>query len=145
MDLDAFRTVVKGLITHDGRVLIGQKEDDESHPIGGEWHLLGGHVAFDEHVEVAMRREVREETGLEVTVETLVDAMTFPWGGEGVRDSLQLVYHCEASTDDAKARDDLQAVQWVAPDELAATLFEEEAKRVRNRPRQASFVAALGD
>lgn len=78
MDRDAFRTVVKALITHDGEVLIGQKEDDENHPIGGEWHILGGHLAVDESVEGAVIREVREETCLDVTVSELRDLRLNP-------------------------------------------------------------------
>lgn len=142
MERDFFRTVVKGLITHDGDVLIGQKVQEPGHPISGEWHLLGGHVAHEERVERAMRREAREETGLDVTVETLVDVMTFAWG-DGRRDSLQILYHCEADSSNATAQDDLQAVQWVAPEELTDYLFEDEAKRVTERPRQAAFLADL--
>jgi len=142
MGRDFFRTVVKGLITHDGDVLIGQKAQSEGHPISGEWHLLGGHVGHDERVERAMRREAREETGLDVTVETLVDVMTFAWG-DGRRDSLQILYHCEARSRDATARDDLQAVEWVAPERLTERLFDEEADRVATRPRQAAFLADL--
>lgn len=144
MTRDTFRTVVKGLITHDGAVLIGQKTQERGHPISGEWHLLGGHVGHDEQVEAAMRREVAEETGLAVSVETLVDAMTFEWGDDGVKDSLQLLYHCEADSREATARDDLQAVRWVDPTDLADALFAEEADRVRTRPRQAAFVEGLG-
>jgi ADP-ribose pyrophosphatase YjhB (NUDIX family) len=147
MNRDAFRTVVKAAITYDGRVLIGQKEDADDHPIGGEWHLLGGHLAFDESVEAATRREVREETGLDVTVESLVDAMTFAWGPDDAKNSLQILYHCRASSPDAVAADDLQAVRWVdpAPEELTAHLTAEEAQRVRSRPRQRAFFERLAD
>jgi 8-oxo-dGTP pyrophosphatase MutT (NUDIX family) len=131
------------LITHDCAVLIGQKAREPGHPISGEWHLLGGHVAHDEDVETAMRREAAEETGLTVSVESLVDVMTFEWGGDGVKDSLQILYHCEADSRQATAQDDLQAVRWVDPSELTDYLFTEEAERVRTRPRQAAFVEGL--
>lgn len=145
MGRDAFRTVVKAAITHDGEVLIGQKEDADDHPIGGEWHLLGGHLAVDEDVEAATRREVREETGLDVTVETLIDVMTFAWGVDDEKNSLQILYHCRATSTDAVAADDLQAVRWVAPEELTTYLTAEEAERVRTRPRQRAFFDRLSD
>lgn len=143
MDRDAFRVVVKAAITHDGRVLVGQKEAIDDHPIAGEWHVLGGHLDAGEAVVAAVRREVREETGLEVTVEELVDATTFTWGDGDARDSLQLLYHCTASTDDAVARDDLQAVAWVDPADLPDRLHEEEARRLTSRPEQAAFLESL--
>jgi 8-oxo-dGTP diphosphatase len=143
MDRDAFRTVVKALITHDGEVLIGQKEDEKGHPISGEWHILGGHLAIDEAVETAVKREVREETGLDVTVEDIVDAMTFEWGADSPKDNLQLLYHCRADSRDVEPRDDLQAVQWVDSGELAEHLCAEEATRLAERPRQAAFIETL--
>jgi ADP-ribose pyrophosphatase YjhB (NUDIX family) len=143
MDRDVFRTVVKALITHDGEVLIGQKEDEEGHPISGEWHILGGHLAVNEAVETAVKREVREETSLDVTVEDIVDVMTFQWGADGPKDSVQLLYHCHADSRDAEPRDDLQAVQWVDPDDLSEFLCAEEATRLCERPRQQAFVEKL--
>lgn len=145
MNRDAFRTVVKAAITYDGQVLIGQKEAADDHPIGGEWHLLGGHLAFDEDVEAATRREVKEETGLDVTVESLIDVMTFAWGADDEKNSLQILSHCRAETTDAVAADDLQAVQWVDPAELTAYLTAEEAERVRTRPRQRAFFERLSE
>ncbi|WP_267161419.1 NUDIX domain-containing protein [Halovenus salina] len=141
--MDSFRTVVKALITHDGEVLVGQKEPEPDHPIGGQWHIPGGHLAADEAVETVVEREVREETGLDVTVAELVDAMTFAWGTDGSKDSLQLLYHCRADSHDAKAGDDLQAVEWVDPTELTAYLCDEEATRLTQRPRQRAFVEEL--
>lgn len=143
MDRHAFRTVVKALITHDGDVLIGQKADVDGHPISGEWHILGGHLDVDEFVEAAVRREVREETGLDVAVAELVDAMTFEWGEDGHKDSLQLLYHCRAHSRDARPGDDLQAIEWVPPCELATFLCDEEMTRLTERPRQQAFVEEM--
>ncbi len=77
MSREKFRTVVKALITYRGEVLIGKKEEEDGHPISGEWHLLGGHLEHGEQVEEAIEREVKEETGLEVEVFQTVDVMTF--------------------------------------------------------------------
>lgn len=143
MSRDAFRTVVKGLITHQDQVLIGQKEESEGHPISGEWHFLGGHLESGENVEAGIKREVREETGLPVTVEALIDVMTFTWASGGDKNCLQILYHCEADSTDATARDDLQAVQWVSPSELTNFLHEGDANRLTTRPRQQAFLNTL--
>lgn len=52
------------LIEH-GRLLLGRRRD-------GAWCIPCGYVEWDEHVEVAARREFREETGLEVGLDGLL-------------------------------------------------------------------------
>lgn len=139
---EEFRTVVKALITDRGEILIGKKEEEEGHPISGEWHILGGHLEHGEQVEEAVKREVEEETGLEVEVHQAVDVMTFAWG-EGEKDSLQIVFHCVAESHDAEALDDLEDVKWANPDELAEEVNSEEAERLENRDDQAQFLKKM--
>lgn len=136
---DEFRTVVKGLITCKGKILIGQKEEDSDHPIGGEWHILGGHLEFGEQPEEAMKREVEEETGLDVDVHQVVDVMT--WSDRG--DALSVLYHCEASSRDAEAMDDLQDVKWVSPDEIKDFVHSDEVDRLEDRDEQAKFLEKI--
>jgi 8-oxo-dGTP pyrophosphatase MutT (NUDIX family) len=52
---------VKGVVIHDGSVLLLLNER-------GEWDLPGGRPDAGEDYRTALRREVREETGLEVEV-----------------------------------------------------------------------------
>src|SRR6266536_4046521 len=61
----------------DGRVLLVAESD-------GWWWLPGGGVEHGEHPFDALRREVREETGLDVCVERLRDAVTDVVAGAGV-------------------------------------------------------------
>jgi mutator protein MutT len=143
MSKEEFRTVVKALITNNGDVLIGQKEEDEDHPIGGEWHFLGGHLERGEQVEEAIKREVEEETGLEVDVHQVIDVMTFDWDDDGDKDALQILFHCESTKRNAKPREDLQDVKWVEPSEITENVHTEEAERLKNREDQAKFLAKL--
>ena len=136
---DKFRTVVKGLITFKGKILIGKKEENKNHPIGGEWHILGGHLEHGEQPEEAMKRESEEETGLEVEVHQVVDVMT--WSDRNK--ALSVLYHCEASGRDAKAKDDLQEVKWVSPNEIKDYVHEEEVERLEERPEQAKFLKKI--
>jgi 8-oxo-dGTP pyrophosphatase MutT (NUDIX family) len=141
MDEDAFRTVVKGLIEHGDEFLIGQKESVPGHPISERWHLLGGHLEPGEDVDDALRREIKEETGLSVTVKQLVDVMTFSW--DEPNDSLQILFHCVADSKDATPQDDLQELQWVSPEQLPAAVHDGESRRLRENPRQAGFLDSL--
>jgi 8-oxo-dGTP diphosphatase len=61
---------VKGVVIHDGYVLLLLNER-------GEWDLPGGRPDGGEDHRAALRREVREETGLEVEVGTAIDGHLF--------------------------------------------------------------------
>ncbi len=71
-----FGIAVKGLIMREGRALI-VKRSDYSVVSPGCWECPGGKVEFGESLQEAMARETREETGLEVSVEKLLNASVF--------------------------------------------------------------------
>jgi len=54
---------VQGLLVRDGRVLIGRRKHE---PQKGMWDLPGGFLEEGEEPLAGLRREFREETGLEV-------------------------------------------------------------------------------
>ena len=53
------------VVIHDGRVVLIRRGKA---PSAGEWSIPGGAVELGESVEAALRREIREETGLEIAV-----------------------------------------------------------------------------
>ena len=53
------------VVIHDGRIVLIRRGKA---PSAGEWSIPGGAVELGESVEVALRREVREETGLDISV-----------------------------------------------------------------------------
>jgi 8-oxo-dGTP diphosphatase len=54
---------VGALIFHRGRILMAQRGKE---PLKGWWSLPGGALEVGESLDCAVRREVREETGLEI-------------------------------------------------------------------------------
>lgn len=63
---------VGAVIVDGNRVLLVQRANE---PLKGEWSLPGGAVEIGETLQVAVVREVREETGLDVEVGPIVDVL----------------------------------------------------------------------
>ena len=57
---DKYDFVISAFIVHDNKVLLVE------HPRYGKWIPVGGHVELDEDPDMALAREIKEETGLEV-------------------------------------------------------------------------------
>jgi len=102
-------------------------------PRAGEWSLPGGRQELGETVAEAARREVKEETGLEVEVLGVV----------AVVDSLQrddagrIEFHytlidmlAEWRSGEAVAGDDASAIAWIALDQLDEYGLWSETERV---------------
>jgi len=62
---------VDGVFVKDGKILL-LKRDVE--PFKGSWHVVGGHVEEDESLKAAVKREFKEETGLDIAVGDVIDA-----------------------------------------------------------------------
>jgi 8-oxo-dGTP pyrophosphatase MutT (NUDIX family) len=66
-----FPVSVKGVVIRSGRVVLLENERDE-------WELPGGKLEPREAPESCVVREIREELGLEVASERLLDAWIYP-------------------------------------------------------------------
>jgi ADP-ribose pyrophosphatase YjhB (NUDIX family) len=64
-----FSVGVGGLLIHEGKVLLVQRAKE---PGKGRWTLPGGYTEEDESPDIAVAREVLEETGLEVVAGPLL-------------------------------------------------------------------------
>src|SRR6476469_4953611 len=95
----------------EGRVLLGRRAFD---PGKGLWDLPGGFLHEDEHPLDGLRREVREETALEIEPGELLGFWLEPYDGRVV---LGLAWTAQARGD-ARAGDDLVELRGFEPDEL---------------------------
>ena len=66
-----FVVCVDGVHVKDGKILLLKRNVE---PFKGYWHLVGGHVEANESLIEAVKREFKEETGLDVTVGGILDA-----------------------------------------------------------------------
>ena len=86
-------------------------------PAKGLWSVPGGRVNNGEYLNDAVAREVREETGLSITVDRLLGIL------EVVGDPHYVILDYMASLDGpdaAVAGDDVAEVAWVPLDEVSA-------------------------
>jgi len=111
---------VGGVVVRGRRALIIKRAHE---PRRGEWSIPGGTVELGERLVDAVRRELREETGLEVEVGRVLEMFDrIHRDADGrVRYHFVIVdYLCEAPDGDAVAGSDAEAIAWVRADELDA-------------------------
>jgi ADP-ribose pyrophosphatase YjhB (NUDIX family) len=100
-----------------GRILIVEHTYRREVP----WGLPGGWLKHAESPEAGLAREVFEETGLHVNVETLM-AADF-WG----YDQLDLMYRCSIESGTYRPSDETGLHRWVFPNELPELLPNQHA------------------
>ncbi len=102
-------------------------------PRDKEWSLPGGAQDVGETVDACLRREVREETNLEVSIRALIDVID----GIFTDDSGRVQYHytmidylAERRSGEPEAGDDVSDVAWFRLDELDGLAIWSETRRV---------------
>lgn len=91
-------TIAVGLIKNDiGEILIGRRNQPDLRDEHNKWEFPGGGIGMREDPEVALIREVKEETGLDVKIIRLLPkVLTHVWKREAGNDQIIiLTYECE--------------------------------------------------
>jgi 8-oxo-dGTP diphosphatase len=104
------------------RILLIRRKND---PFAGSWAMPGGFVDENERLDDAARRELREETGIDVA-----DIEQLYTSGDPGRDprgwTVSVVYLAQVDPAQVKpqAADDAEAVSWFPLDELPSLAFD---------------------
>ena len=132
-------TVAVGAIVFDarGRVLLVKRGKP---PAQGLWTVPGGRVELGETLTAAVEREVREETGVEVTCGALVEVVErITTEGDATWHYVILDYLAHAVPRAALAHgDDAADARWFAIDELDAAPLTDGLLPVIDKARRAA-------
>lgn len=121
MDPEQLRALATdGVVFVDGEVVLLERTHP---PFEGHWVLPGGMVERGETAAEACVREVREEVGLEVTVEAFVGLYDDP--GRDERGNVSAAYRCRPVGDaDPEPREEARRVETFDPTALPEMGFD---------------------
>ncbi len=109
------------VILRDGRVLLGQRAVE---PHRGDWDIPGGFLEPGEHPRAGARREVKEETGLEVALDAEPFAILIDYYGHGDEGdyTLNIYYLGHVIDGEPRPADDVAALSWFSLEALPPNL-----------------------
>ena len=111
MTINVFK-VTAAVIEKDGKILIAKRRLGDRH--GGRWEFPGGKIDFGETPEECLKRELKEELGIEAEVGEFVCACTFKYMFVPLE---LLVYKARYISGKFQALDH-DELKWVDPSEL---------------------------
>ncbi len=103
-------------IAHRNKLLLIQRAVN---PRLGHWGFPGGFLNVNEMPEAALKREVREETSLTISVKALLEIFPMEGRGPGIP-GIVLAYDCAclSNPESARAADDAKQVRWCGPGQI---------------------------
>ncbi len=111
---------VTGIITDDrGRALLIQRRDNH------RWEPPGGVLELGESIDNGLRREVREETGLDIEPVALTGV--YKNMNRGI---IALVFRCKTTGGQLSTSDETEAFRWATETEIPELASEAYAARV---------------
>jgi 8-oxo-dGTP diphosphatase len=128
---------IGGVIIEDGRALLIRRG---SEPLLGHWSIPGGTLEIGESLQEGVKRELLEETGLQVRVLEVIEVFDRIFPAEapapdgpprGPKFHYVIVdYLCERISGEARAASDVTDVAFAREEELAQFHLTETAARV---------------
>ncbi|HBY60090.1 MAG TPA: NUDIX hydrolase [Solibacterales bacterium] len=122
-----------------GCVLLAERGRE---PLKGQWSLPGGALETGETLKEGVRREVLEETGLEVEplwIAEVFERIMRDAGGRAEYHYVLVDYVCRIAGGEPRAGDDVSAVRWVPVAALGEYEMTEGTRGVIERAYQKTL------
>jgi 8-oxo-dGTP diphosphatase len=129
---------VGGVVIAGGRALLIKRGHP---PLEGEWSIPGGTLEVGETLLEGVRRELAEETGIEVRVLDLIEVFERVFRDEAGKPRYHFVildYLCEVASGKARAGSDVTDVAWALEEDLEKYSLTPTAARVIRRAFEMS-------
>jgi ADP-ribose pyrophosphatase YjhB (NUDIX family) len=110
------------VILRDGKILFQRRTDN------GQWGLIGGLVEMNETYEEAALREVREETGLEVRLESFLGIFhnhDMVWNNGDAAHVISALFTAEIVSGEPRVDEESYELRFFGPEEIPP-LFAED-------------------
>lgn len=111
------------ILTPTGKLLIVRRASDSG------WELPGGRLGAHEDTIPGLRREIEEETGLDIGVDDPLHSVS--WRNDADRGRFAVYYRCRTETTDVTLSDEHTAANWVTPDRATSRLSEPQTRAVQ--------------
>jgi 8-oxo-dGTP diphosphatase len=112
------KPTASALCVANGRVLLARRARP---PFEGFWDIPGGFLDEGEDPVDGLRRELKEETGLEVEPESFLGIWMDRYGSDSTAEAtLNLYWTARVVSGHAAAADDVSELRWFGGDELPA-------------------------
>ena len=124
---------VGALIFEDSKILLVERAKE---PLKGYWSLPGGILETGEKLEAGIRREVREETGLEIeplSIFEIFERIMPDAGGRPEYHYVLIDYVCRPTGGQLQAASDVSRAVWVAKENLGEYRLTEGTLEVIER------------
>jgi len=121
---------VGAVVVRAGAVLLVKRA---SEPLKGHWSLPGGAVELGETLPEAIQREVREETGLEISILEVIEVFDRISRDADNRPRYHYVlidFLCTPVAGSARPGSDVEAVAWAHPEEFPHYQLSEKARAI---------------
>ncbi len=130
---------VKAIIENDNKILF-IKRSNEYGKISNSWDIPGGRTNFGEDPEQGLKREIKEETGLESEeIKKILDASTVFKNQE--KQIVRITYLCTVKDTEIQLSNEHTEMQWIPKQEIKNIQFkdkilEKTIKKLTQQPEQ---------
>jgi 8-oxo-dGTP diphosphatase len=118
------RQVAAAVIEKDGKILIARRKQKD--PLGGKWEFPGGKLESGETPEECLKRELREELGIETRVGEYFCSSRFVYRHIAIE---LLAYRASYVSGEITLHEH-ERIEWILPEELKDYDFSEADKPV---------------